>query len=218
MSGSNLPEDVAIPQTTRRRIDVYSVVLLLAAIVAAGVAVVSLGLAMDGGFRGIFYFWCLGPLLVIPVVLAIRGLVVRNACCRLRRLWSILALVPILPLCGLSLAESIGSWRSNPVCDLAPLPRQGKYSQTRIEFRQEGNQSVVHDPYNQVRFCFGGPPEEARVEGTRRILVFRHGVILKTWVDDIEFSKEGIGLGGWMGAGREHGEMRVSKRGEFQDP
>jgi hypothetical protein len=217
MSESNPLED-AIPRPFLRWIDIYSVALMFAALVAVAVAVVSLKLAIDGGFRGIFYHWCMGPVLVIPIVFAVRGLIARNSCCRLRRLWSILALLPLLSLSFLSLADSISSWRSNPVCDLAPLPRQRKYFHTRIEFQQDGNKSVVHDPYNKVRFCFGGAPEEMRVEGDWRIFVFHHGVILKTWVDDLEFGKEGIELGGWMGAGREHGVLQVSERGEFKDP
>lgn len=218
MSESSPPGDEAISQTSRRWIDGYSVVLLLVAMMAVAAAAASVALAMNGGFSGICCLWCLGPVLVIPLVFAVRGVVVRNSRCRLRRLWSLLALLPLLALSLLSLAGMISSWRSNPFCDLTTLSREGKYFHTRIEFQQDGNKSAVHDPYNKVRFCFGGAPEETRVEGDWRILVFHHGVILKTWVDDLEFSKEGIQLGGWMGAGREHGEMRVSERGEFQDP
>lgn len=205
------------PRTARPWIDAGSVALLLTAMVAIIASVISLRLAMDGGFLGIFCFLCMGPLLVIPVAFAARALIAGSPRYRWRRFWSIIALLPMLPLCFLSLADSISTWRSNPVCDLSSLPGKGKYAHTRIEFQQGENQSVVHDPHNKIRFCFGGGPDEARIEADHRILVFHHGVILKTWVSDLEFTNEGIGIGGWMGAGLPHGEMQVSEQGVIEE-
>ena len=79
-------------------------------------------------------------------------------------------------------------------------------------------QILLHTPrLFHLRFCFGGGPEEERIEGDQRILIFRHGVILKTWVEDVEVEEFGIKVGAWMGAFLEHGQIHVTKDGGFEN-
>jgi hypothetical protein len=51
------------------------------------------------------------------------------------------------------------------------------------------------------------------------VYIFTHGVIIKSWTDDIELSENATGIGGWMGADLPPGEaVWIGPDGRYQNP
>lgn len=202
---------------TKRPVDRWSVFYLAVMLLSWVAAIGFLFLSMGGGFLGIFLNWCLGILLLLPIGFLLRDLMARRPNAKIRLALGIFTLVGLMVLSLWLIRDLAMTWHSNPVYDLKVKPSGSGFTGTRIEFHGEGSKQVIRDPFSTLRFCFGGKPNEVRIKNGQRILIFRHGAILKSWSFDFEIGGPSIETGGWMGAHCNSSDIRVDKDGSFED-
>jgi hypothetical protein len=197
--------------TSKRGMDRVAAFSLLTPLVVMVVGAIFLVGAMGGSIAWIFASWILNLPLLAALIVAIRGAAKGSSHFRRRRLLCFLSLLMSVPLTILFAKTPLEIWWED---SFHLLPNPAHSSGTRAEFHYGKTHRVIHDPHDQLRFCFGAPPDDCHIEDGVRVLVFAsHASIVKTWVDGYEVTPGCIRFGGWMGAYLTETEIWIDAEG-----